>query len=71
MKLRDFIDKLNRIAEMHKNDLDDLIVVIETKDGFLVGQNSVPIKDAYTGFDWTKNQIILVPDQDLIRKDVK
>lgn len=68
MKLKDLIDRLNFIAMLHKNDLDDITVVIETADGYLSGQNIVLIKDVSLGFDWTKNKLIISPTQSLIRK---
>ena len=68
MKLKDLIDRLNFIAMPHKNDLDDITVVIETADGYLSGQNIVLIKDVSLGFDWTKNKLIISPTQSLIRK---
>ena len=68
MKLKDLIDRLNFIAMLHKNDLDDITVVIETAEGYLSGQNIVLIKDVSLGFDWTKNKLIISPTQSLIRK---
>lgn len=68
MKLKDLIDRLNFIATLHKNDLDDITVVIETADDYLSGQNIVLIKDVSLGFDWTKNKLIISPTQSLIRK---
>ena len=68
MKLKDLIDRLNFIAMLHKNDLDDITVVIETADGYLSGQNIVPIRDVSLGLDWTKNKLIISPTQSLIRK---
>lgn len=68
MKLKDLIDRLNFIAMLHKNDLDDITVVIETADGYLSGQNIVPVRDVSLGFDWTKNKLIISPTQSLIRK---
>lgn len=68
MKLKDLIDRLNFIAILHKNDLDDITVVIETADGYLSGQNIVPVRDVSLGFDWTKNKLIISPTQSLIRK---
>ena len=68
MKLKDLIDRLNFIAMLRKNDLDDITVVIETAEGYLSGQNIVLIKDVSLGFDWTKNKLIISPTQSLIRK---
>lgn len=68
MKLKDLIDRLNFIVMLHKNDLDDITVVIETADGYLSGQNIVPVRDVSLGFDWTKNKLIISPTQSLIRK---
>ena len=59
MKLKDLIDRLNFIAMLHKNDLDDITVVIETADGYLSGQNIVPVRGVSLGFDWTKNKLII------------
>lgn len=68
MKLKDLIDRLNFIVMLHKNDLDDITVIIETADGYLSGQNIVPVRDVSLGFDWTKNKLIISPTQSLIRK---
>ena len=68
MKLKDLIDRLNFIVMLHKNDLDDITVVIETADGYLSGQNIVPVRDVSLGFDWIKNKLIISPTQSLIRK---
>lgn len=68
MKLKDLIDRLNFIVMLHKNDLDDITVVIETAGGYLSGQNIVPVRDVSLGFDWTKNKLIISPTQSLIRK---
>lgn len=67
MKFKAFLKRLEFIAESHKIDLDDLIVVVRTDDQVLSGLNNTTVEDVYPGFDWEKGKVIITTTDKLHR----
>lgn len=67
MKFKDFLERLEFIAELHETDIDDLVVVVRTDDQVLAGLNNTAVEDVYAGFDWEKGKVVITTKDKLRR----
>lgn len=69
MKLREFIQRINQVAEvMSDYRLDEIeVCVVVKRTGGLGGTPVVPVKSAHCGIDWDNNKFMIFPEEPLVK----